>query len=268
MSPLLLIDAASDFVAEQRGLTAHINSALHSMHGNAHMGGDDKNGVQWSHTYDKGARTVMSNVSDLVTMLGSFASALDLTGQNHSYADVAARPLTGRMTTLPSAAPVAQVAFADPPTAVGGSAPTPEFWSWLGGEVSGLWPNGDSGRIRAAGDAWRSIADALKSSHTRLRGSVDSLHPNISPESSGIRTEWDELSNYFDAVHKNCALMADNCHSHAANIDDAHSQIRMRSSWRTGSDSTPMFLTRRSCRASSVNLARSRNRRPGATSTR
>lgn len=108
---------------------------------------------------------------------------------------------------------------------MGGSAPTPEFWSWLGGEVSTLWPNGDTDRIRVAGYMWKSIATDLKKVRTRLQAAIDTLNDNHSAESDAIRTSWATLASGLSEAENDCNAVATNCRTHADNIDDTHSQI-------------------------------------------
>lgn len=104
VSPSLVEEAAGTFRLGSVSLHAAAAEAIRSLHGCSHMGGDDKHGVEWSQHYDVQATTVLANLADVIGMIDSFAAALALTGENHRYADRAARPLTGTAGTPPQPA--------------------------------------------------------------------------------------------------------------------------------------------------------------------
>ncbi|CAN5397799.1 hypothetical protein BH10ACT10_BH10ACT10_28810 [soil metagenome] len=117
---------------------------------------------------------------------------------------------------------------ATPPSAYGGTGDQPGWWHWIAGHIGGLlWPDADTGQLRAAGDAWRTAGQQVSS----FTAYVDSASGQISAQRSkevphavtvcgNVSTNLTELSTAYTSIGPACSDYAQQVEEHHHQIED------------------------------------------------
>ncbi|RPA02573.1 colicin D family protein [Gordonia sp. OPL2] len=152
-----------------------------SLAGTGSMAGSDVAGRQWGTEYDAGARTMMSGITGTSAALVSFSSRVKQTAYNWAESDgLTAAPgehhVTGVTPIVADSLP--------PPSAVGDSGAGLQGVIDLVGEIGVPVPNGDTGKLVSAADAWNAylgggVASAIRSMESGSRVIADDRSPEI-----------------------------------------------------------------------------------------
>jgi hypothetical protein len=115
---------------------------------------------------------------------------------------------------------------ATPPSAYGGTGDQPGWWHWIAGHVGGLlWPDADTGRLRAAGDAWRSAGEALTLQTSAVAGAGAQIGLQRSPEVSDAVATCTEVRGHLDDLGSAYTSIGQACSDYAQQVDEHHRMI-------------------------------------------
>lgn len=205
--------------------------AAGSLRGCAGMAGDDLGGQEWARAYDSVADDLVRAAADLGGSFGAVGNLLNASLVNHEGADYGARilgPPAGSASDGdddPSHG-VVHVLPAGVPSASGGSGGQPEGWQWLVDYLEGLlWPNADTGRMRAAGDAWQRAAAALDREGYTGAAMAAQLGLLRSPEIPTAQDACQELSGHARDLAAAYADVGRACHDYAQQVDEHHAEV-------------------------------------------
>jgi hypothetical protein len=198
---------------------------LDGLAGSGEMAGADPAGHAWASAYDDAATTTLGVTQDVVNGCFQLAALLQQTGFNYIRADSSST--AGGVALLPDTTAYAScsVQLNRPPSAAGGSLPTPTGWWVIEHTVGYVWPGGHQGRLRAAAAVWRAAAIAIGDATLYVQGALGCITSQVSPEVDDAMTAcqamdrhlWDLVATY-EAVARTCSEFADY-------IDQAHSAV-------------------------------------------
>ena len=194
--------------------------------GSGGMAGSDPAGVQWAGTYDEAARSVHAVLIDLETACLKIAVMLQQTGFNHGKADSASDPThTAPTPADPGVYLPGKRSVSDLPSARGGSSDPPAGWWLIEHTVGYLWPNGDPGKLRAAGTAWSTCADAVQAASYYIPEAVQGILDQQSPEVHDAFAVCNSMSEHIEDVAAGCREIAKACNDFADGIEKAHHDV-------------------------------------------
>lgn len=195
--------------------------------GGGAMAGSDPGGVQWATSYDQVAPVTAAAVADLANACHQIGALLEQTGFNHAAAEASSDP--NHATPTPPDATnygaVPSVAAPTPPPANGGSTDPPDGWGLIESAVGYVWPNGDPGRLRDAGRAWTTCANALRGASAIVPEAVTAIQSQHSPEVADAVAVCQAMAQHIDEVAAGCDELAKGCADYAQHLDQAHQDI-------------------------------------------
>lgn len=221
--------SASDLLHDaNHGVThamARLASALDRCSG---MSGTDSGGRTWAESYDQVAGQLLTAGADLGGAMGAMAGLLDASLANHWAADAAACLCPGPVggSQGPPVRETESLLPAPLPSALGGVGGEPEGWRWLAGHLEGLlWPDADTGRMRAAGAAWTAAGPLLEGWSSSAAGAAYLLEGQRSPEVPIARASAAELGRHGEELAAACRDVGRACSGYAEQVDEHHAEI-------------------------------------------
>ncbi|AZG45841.1 colicin D family protein [Gordonia insulae] len=197
---------------------------ISSLAGTGSMAGSDVAGNQWGAEYDAGAKTMISGITGTSAALVSFSSRVKQTAYNWAESD--------GLTSVPGEHRISGVTpiVADslpPPSAVGDSGAGLQGVIDLVGEIGVPVPNGDTGKLVSAADAWNAflgggVASAIRSMESGGRIIVD----DRSPEIDLIEGEFTTLKSAVDEVDAGVRHLGAASGEFKKTLDDLRSDIK------------------------------------------
>jgi hypothetical protein len=151
---------------------------------------------------------------------------LQQTGFNHGMAESASDPTRSTPTSpdtsvyLPSQRSVPEL-----PSAHGGSPGVPALWWLIEHTVGYVWPDGDPNRLRAAANAWSTVADSAAASTAYVPEALQAIASQQSPEVADAFAVCEGMSSHIDDVSSACRDLSTACSDFAAGIDKAHHDV-------------------------------------------
>ncbi|WP_328857238.1 hypothetical protein OG579_19155 [Williamsia herbipolensis] len=225
VDPVQFARAATGMTEVARSTQSAASSLAAALSGSGGMGGSDHAGVEWSNSYDEGARAAMSAVASAVGAAGNVATRLHATGVNHAHADAAATIGGSGDAALPAAPTPPTMAAPSPPSAAGGSGGGPPGWSLVEGLVGYVWPNGHQDRLHAADAAWQATAAQLQAAASPVAGAASAVSAQQSPECGAAATACTETGAHLSDLASVCTELGSSCSEYAAHLDQAHHEI-------------------------------------------
>lgn len=219
-------DAASKARQAATEIETAAHSALKSLSGLAHMGGNDQSGGRFARSYDANAAQFFQHLGVLCSALSATSAGLDASAASHAAAEAAnAAGSSGSGAGLPAPSPARTVTFGTPASAYGGTNILPQGWTFIQSLVSATWPDGDTDKMRRAARAWTDLADDLDSVRGRQ---VDSLLVPLegftAPDIAAIETKTQDLAPATRELAEACTTIAEQCTKYAEQVDDAHAE--------------------------------------------
>lgn len=222
-------DAASKVVGQNMAgqLTDAVAGLEHGLADTSAMGGSDPGGMHWASVYDEAASATAGVVTDLANACCKIAEMLEQTGFNYGAADNASDPSrtvpTGPDTTTYFPRPT--VTPTPPPSARGGTGTPPDGWGLIQQAVGYVWPNGDTGKLRAAAQAWTTAASTIEAANQFFPEAIEAIRSQQSPEVDDAATVCQTLSQHIEDTTANCRNLATACTDYANHLDQAHQDI-------------------------------------------
>lgn len=217
------------------GLNRAWTTLTGSLAGDGGMAGSDETATSWAQQYDPAARATAAAIGDLSNACLKIAALLEQTGFNHGMAEASSDP-TRSVPTPPDRSNYeigltggagTSCLTSDPvPTAAGGSSSSAPFgWSLLEHAIGYLWPNGDTGRLRSAANAWATAATALDGLVGYVDEAVEAVSSQQSPEVADAVSVCQSMGTHISDTASACRTLATSCDQLAGHIDQAHQQI-------------------------------------------
>jgi hypothetical protein len=223
--------AVDDFYQANHGVVAAVTKLSGTLGGSGGMAGHDTGGQAWAEQYDQAAGPLLQTGCQVGEAMAQMANLLDASLSNHEGADYGSRvygpPMGGG--TPDDAGPghwSETLSAADPPSAYGGTGDQPGWWHWIAGHVGGLlWPDADTGRLRATGDAWKTAGQqvSLYSAHVdSARGQISLQRSKEIPHAVAV---CDKVSSHMTDLATAYSQIGQACTDYAAQVDEHHQQI-------------------------------------------
>ncbi|ORB46683.1 hypothetical protein BST40_17790 [Mycobacterium persicum] len=193
--------------------------------GSAGMAGDDPAGEQFGRAYDETAATVLQAMAVTRNGLCNLGDGVRMTAHNYSLAE-AMSDVAGRAAPLPVPQPMSCVAASSAPSAIGKGDSAPAGWGWVAPYIGMIWPNGDSGKLRAAAAAWRNAGTqfAVAEIHAAA-GPMNAIRAQQLPEAGLIEGAFSDAYSSATAIVGQCQTIATGLDKYAAKIDAVHAAI-------------------------------------------
>ena len=192
------------------------------------MAGDASIAEEFAAAYDDAANACLAAVGDLVDAFSACGRLTEATLANHGRAENRS-VISGRtvFTGTPCPAGYVAVLSCSLPSSLGGDlAGLPGWASWILDQVEGfVWPDADTGRLRAAATAWRSaghqVADLADYCATADRAFALLDSPEV-PVATEVTTQ---LAQRCVTVGDQCAALAEACDGYADHVEEQRAAI-------------------------------------------
>ncbi|ORB90173.1 ADP-ribosyltransferase [Mycobacterium persicum] len=225
VDPAALDGAGAAVVAAGENLGAVTSTLTGALAGSAGMAGDDPAGAQFGRAYDETAATVLQAMAVMRNGLCNLGDGVRMTAHNYSVAE-AMSDVAGRAAPLPVPQPTSCAAANSAPSAIGNGDSAPAGWGWVAPYIGMIWPNGDSGKLRAAAAAWRNAGTqfAVAEIHATA-GPMNAIRAQQLPEAGLIEGAFSDAYSSATAIVGQCQTIATGLDKYAAKIDAVHAAI-------------------------------------------
>ncbi|SOK27507.1 Outer membrane channel protein CpnT [Mycobacterium simulans] len=225
VDPAALDNAGSAVVSAGEGLGSVISTLTTTLAGSVGMAGDDPAGAVFGRSYDRSAAALIHAMSVARNGLCNLGDGVRMTAHNYSLAE-AMSDVGGRAVPLPVPPLAGCVAAGSPPSAVGASGGAPPGWGWVAPYIGMIWPNGDSGRLRAAAAAWRSAGTRFAIAEIgSTAGPMGAIRAQQLPEAGLIESAFSDAYASTIAIVGQCQAISAQLDTYAARIDAVHAAI-------------------------------------------
>ncbi|MEJ7832945.1 MAG: hypothetical protein WKF79_08535, partial [Nocardioides sp.] len=218
-------DSAAEALTGANQMVAGAYSALTSkLGGYGGMGGDDRSSEEFVANYDSAAAEVVGGIADLGTAFGTLGTVTAASGNNHRDANagsVYGGPGSSSGSDSAPGGEPEQLSAYTPPSSLGAdSSDTPEFWDLIVDHLQGwAWPSADTGRLREAAGAWRTMADQLDRTPSYCQTAASQLGNQRSPEIAMATSAVREVEQAGGDLATECRSLADACDEYAEKVD-------------------------------------------------
>jgi hypothetical protein len=194
-------------------------SASSTLSGLSGMAGDDDGAEEFAPDYDKAAQHAADRTVAIVNVLKAFDAMLDTTGTIYKSAQMVGAGQNPGTASSSSFSPLDAPSL---PSSLGAGWPGSlgEFQEFIEDALSAIGvrlPTGDTGKLETGSQAWKQLADALRSSRSSVSGAFDGVLASDIPQKNEILSvrstvmEWmtdtagtaDELSEALSTLKKN-----------------------------------------------------------------
>lgn len=225
VDPVALDGAGKGVATAVDGWGSALSALNAALSGTAGMGGQDPAGIVFARAYDNAAKELLEAMVDVANAAGRTADGIRASATNYSRAEVASDIDGKGGDPLPAAAPTPTVRTGTPPTAVGSDVGEPPGWFLVEPFIGMVWPDGDSGRCRAAGDAWSAVEAAFTAQQQGLSGAKATVAAQDIPEGPRMRTAFANIDSAVGEVAGHVATISKNVNDYASKIDTARAAI-------------------------------------------
>lgn len=237
-----------DFVGASVALTTRlgepvadaVSSLAMALEGSTAMAGSDDGGLAWAAQYDRAVQAALPAGVDVANGVFRLAQIFAQSARNYEAADVASTP-GARSAAEASIAGLPSVRHAYLPvcvgSAAGGRVDEPPLWGLLLHVAHLVWPNGDIGRLRSAGDAWLRAGESL--GECAYQGELAALPFEV----AGL-PEWQDMQTVCQGASQHVTDLADayrgigaSCHEYADHLHHVQGEIKselLGLGWQTG----------------------------------
>lgn len=220
------LDAAGQTMTAQAGDLAKAVTVLGgALAGSAGMCGNDPAGIVHGRAYDTSARSLLEAMIDLTNGMARTGDAVRTSAVNYSLAEVASNTHGSGGPPLPAVAPTPAASAPLPPSAQGNFDSAPLGWALVEPFLGMIWPNGDSGRLRAAAEAWSAAGSAFLSTEAEMIGAFGVVAGQHIPEGAKIAQAVNASSVNSTTLFNQCVTVSSNLVDYAGQIDAVHAAI-------------------------------------------
>ena len=223
--------ATDDFYAANHAAIECLDKLIGVLDDSGAMAGSDSGGEAWAGQYDAASGPLVRAGCDLGRSMAQMANLLNASLRNHEGADYASRVYGPPVGTAADDDPdpdhwTESLLPADPPSAFGGTGDQPGWWHWIAGHVGGLlWPDADTGRLRATGDAWKAAGEQLGAVTARVDAASATIGLQRSPEVDDAVATCGDLSRHVGDVATAFGSIGQACIDYADQVDQHHQEI-------------------------------------------
>ena len=238
------VSAVDEFYQANHGVVDTVEKLSGTLGSSGSMAGDDAGGQAWAEQYDAAAGPLLQAGCQVGEALAQLANLTNASLSNHEGADYASRvhgpQLGGSTPDDPNPDHWSETLLAaDPPSAYGGTGDQPGWWHWIAGHVGGLlWPDADTGRLRATGDAWRTAGQQIDLYSAHVESASGQIGLQKSPEvphavavCRTLQSHMSELSSAYVSIGQACSDYAEQVDEHHKEIED---ELRSFIEWTIG----------------------------------
>lgn len=220
------LDSAGQTMTTQAGDLENAVKALGAaLGGCAGMCGNDPAGVIHARAYDSSAKSMLEAMIDLTNGVARTGDAVRTSAVNYSLAEVASNTHGNGGSPLPAATPTPPTSAPLAPSAQGTFDNAPPGWSLVEPILGMIWPNGDSGRLRAAAEAWSAAGSAFLATEAEMIGAFGVVAGQHIPEGEKIGQAVNTSSTNSTTLFNQCVTVSSNLVDYAGQIDAVHAAI-------------------------------------------
>lgn len=231
MAPPLVVDpkaldSAGQTMTIQAGeLGKAVETLVTALSGCAGMCGNDPAGIIHARAYDRSAKSMLEAMVDLTNGMARTGDAVRTSAVNYSLAEVASNTHGHGGPPLPAATPTPATSAPLAPSAQGTFDSAPPGWSLVEPFLGMIWPNGDSGRLRAAAEAWSAAGSAFLATEAEMIGAFGVVAGQHIPEGDKIGQAVNTSSTNSTTLFNQCVTVSSNLIDYAGQIDAVHAAI-------------------------------------------
>ena len=227
------VSASSELYDCNHGIIDDVSTLNATLGSGSGMAGHDTGGAAWSAQYDQAAQPLVQAGCDLGEAMGQSANLLNASLKNHDGADYGAR-----LDTPPQYQVDGSDGDPDPnhwtetlspaqlPSSAGGVGGEPGWWHWIASHLEGLfWPDADTGKLRAIGQAWTTAGDAVGGWAPVVDSAKFEIQLEKSPEIADAVGALAELSTHTTDLADAYRQIGTACNDYAKHVDEHHSMI-------------------------------------------
>jgi hypothetical protein len=195
--------------------------------GTGSMAGTDDAGVAWAVSYDERAGEVLGAVNDLTQAMENYGGVVIQVGYNHAVAEHNATPgNSGPTPAKPPEPPSSAGCLSAPPSAGGPGRGLVDAIGLLQ-QVGVPVPDGDTGKVSTAADAWDRLATVYQTKTIAEGLEVDAraFRDTHSPEVEYLARDLEELRAATSSVLDGCAELAQSCKDYESALSELRAQL-------------------------------------------
>lgn len=196
------------------------------------MAGDDSTSADFASTYDEIATDTVGACADLVAAMATLARLTSTSGDNHRRANADSvykkpPPVYDGTGGLPAEGPVDVQDFVPPSSLGSDTEELPEFWNLVVDHLQGYgWPNADTGALREAATAWRSMGSSVSGLTGHCDSARDLLDGQRSPEIPLARSAIKDVRTQVTGLAEHCDDLARACDDYAKQVESTRETIK------------------------------------------
>ncbi|WP_285728240.1 polymorphic toxin type 15 domain-containing protein [Psychromicrobium xiongbiense] len=223
------VDASDGLSSAQVFLHQGLDGLKSGLANAAGMAGNDDAGIKFAHDYDEAAQNLAGGITDAITGAGALSRLLadtaNVWADAEHYASGGVSPL-GLAYSAADTSDLSGTCSAISPTAQGGNTNgVPQGWEWIQSVVGAVWPNGDTGKLRAAQKTWEHAGDDLRSAAWKVDAAISSLGGLATPEIDLVHTKLNQYRGYLNDLSTGAYQLGQACTGYADAVDEAHTAI-------------------------------------------
>jgi hypothetical protein len=226
VEPQDFVTSSSSAAAAARAVSSAGARLRGTLSGSSSMAGSDPTGRKWATQYDKVAADAVAGVDALETAFGQIAAGLSVTGLNYATAEWLSSGRSGHAPGYSVPSLPAALCSAAPPSSSGGTGSCDiPGWHYVADFIGDMWPDGDTGKLRAAKSAWESFADQLDTVHgTDVTRMLSALDGTTTPELPAIHETVSTVRSNVSRLSQEARNLASAAGQLADQIDKVHRQ--------------------------------------------
>ncbi|MBI3213531.1 MAG: ADP-ribosyltransferse [Mycobacterium sp.] len=224
VDPTALDGAGSALVATGEAIGTATTSLTSALSGCGSMCGNDPVGEEMGHAYDRSAQSLIEAFVTARNGITNLGDGVRFSAFNYSMAE-AQSDMSGRAAPLPAPQRTGKMALPSTPSSVGAGDSAPAGWGWVAKYIGMIWPNGDSGQLRAAAAAWTAAGTQLLTTEANAAGALGTVGAQQIPEGAAIGQAFSQSLRAASQVMAQCTTVASQLISYAAHIDSVHAAI-------------------------------------------
>lgn len=214
--------AGQPLYAAGSGIAFTMTRLMGKLAGGTSMAGSHGAGVKFAASYDRAAAELVTSGCGMSAALQNMGLLVETAAYNHALADATSHPkgtspLPAKPThTTTVTAPVT------PPSATGGTGEKPSWWQEVIDAMPLLeWPDADTGRLRAAADAWDEAANGFEIYRSSCASAKDLLTTSRSPEIDKAASAITKLDTAMGSLASHSRGVARACRNYASQVDSS-----------------------------------------------
>lgn len=225
VDPKALDSAGQTMTTQAIDLGKAIHALGAALGGGAGMCGNDPAGIIHARSYDSSAKSMLEAMIDLTNGMARTGDAVRTSAVNYSLAEVASNTHGNGGPPLPAVTPTPPASSPLAPSAQGSFDGAPPGWSLVEPFLGMIWPNGDSGQLRAAAQAWSTAGSAFLSTEAEMIGAFGVVAGQHVPEGEKIGQAVNASSTNSTTLFTQCVTVSSNLVDYAGQIDSVHAAI-------------------------------------------